>query len=221
MKFLFDFFPILLFFGVFKLAEVFEPTAHSLVTTYLGGMIAGGTIKPDQAPIMLATVVAILATTLQIAYVKARGRKVDLMLWVSFAIITIFGGLTIYLHDDNFIKWKPTLIYLIFALGMLIAQFGFRKNLMREAMESQLKLPDDVWSKVGLSWAAFFLFLGVLNLLVAFVIFEGNTSAWVSFKVFGITGLMFVFIIGQTVMLSKYIEAEDDKADDKIVKDQA
>jgi intracellular septation protein len=215
MKFLFDLFPILLFFGVFKLAQLSEATAHSLVTTYLGGMIAGGAIKPDQAPIMLATVVAILATTLQIAYVKARGRKVDLMLWVSFAIITVFGGLTIYLHDDNFIKWKPTLIYWIFALGMVVAQLGFRKNVMREAMESQLALPDAVWSKVGLSWAGFFLFLGALNLLMAFVVFAGNTSAWVNFKVFGITGLMFVFIIGQTMMLSKYLEVDEDKKEEK------
>lgn len=214
MKFLFDFFPIVLFFGVFKIAQMFEPAAHDLVTTYLGGMIAGGTTKPDQAPIMLATVVAILATTLQIAYVKARGRKVDLMLWVSFAIITVFGGLTIYLHDDNFIKWKPTLIYWIFSLGMAVAQLGFRKNIMREAMESQLTLPEPVWHKVGLAWAGFFLFLGALNLLMAFVIFAGNTSAWVNFKVFGITALMFVFIIGQTLMLSKYLEVEDEKKEE-------
>lgn len=215
MKFLFDFFPILLFFGVFKLAGAFQPAAHDLVTTYLGGLIAGGTIKPDQAPIMLATVVSILATMLQIAYVKLKGRKVDLMLWVSFAIISIFGGLTIYLHDDNFIKWKPTLIYWVFALGMIVAQFGFRKNLMREAMESQLKLPDAVWAKVGLSWAGFFLLLGFLNLIMAFVVFAGNTSAWVNFKVFGITGIMFVFIIGQTLLLSKYIDSDDADARDK------
>lgn len=215
MKFLFDFFPIVLFFAVFKIAQAFEPAAHGLVTTYLGGLIAGGAIKPDQAPIMLATVVAILATTLQIAYVKLRGRKVDLMLWVSFAIIVIFGGLTIYLHDDDFIKWKPTLIYWVFALGMMVAQFGFRKNLMREAMESQLKLPDAVWTKVGLSWAGFFLFLGVLNWIMAFVVFAGNTSAWVNFKVFGLTAIMFVFIIGQTMMLSKYIEVDDDKKEEQ------
>ncbi|HEY0062785.1 MAG TPA: septation protein IspZ, partial [Telluria sp.] len=135
MKFLFDLFPIVLFFGVFKIAEFFQQPAFQLVSKYMSGMISGGVIKPDQAPIMLATVVAIIATTLQILYVKLRGRKVDGMLWVSFLIITIFGSLTIYLHNDIFIKWKPTIIYWVFAVVMLVAQLDFRKNMMRQAME--------------------------------------------------------------------------------------
>jgi len=208
MKFLFDFFPILLFFGVFKVAEVYQQASFGIVTTYMSGLIAGGTIKPDQAPIMLATVVAIIATTLQIGYVKLRGRKVDGMLWVSFLIITIFGGLTIYFHNDDFIKWKPTIIYWVFALAILIAQFGFKKNLMRQAMEEQIKLPDDVWHRLGVIWMTFFTVLGLINLLVAFVIFKDNTGSWVSFKAFGITGIMFAFIIAQTLYLSKYIEEE-------------
>lgn len=208
MKFLFDFFPILLFFGVFKLAEIYKESAFAIVSTYMGSLIAGGAIKPDQAPIMLATVVAIVATTLQIVYVKARGRKVDGMLWVSFLIITIFGGLTIYFHNEIFIKWKPTIIYWVFAVAMLVAQFGFKKNLMRQAMEAQIKLPEDVWQRIGLAWMLFFAILGVVNLVAAFVIFKDNTSAWVSFKAFGITAIMFVFIIGQTLYLSKYIEEE-------------
>jgi intracellular septation protein len=215
MKFLFDFFPILLFFGVFKLAEMYESAAFGIVSTYMGGMIAGGTIKPDQAPIMLATVVAIIATTLQIGWVKLRGRKVDGMLWVSFLIITVFGGLTIYFHNDNFIKWKPTIIYWIFAVAMLIAQLGFKKNLMRQAMESQIKLPEPVWHKLGLAWITFFAVLGALNLLVAFVIFKDNTSAWVSFKAFGITIIMFAFIIAQTLYLSRYIEDDKDAKEEK------
>ena len=208
MKFLFDFFPILLFFGVFKLAEIYKESAFTIVSTYMGGLIAGGTVKPDQAPIMLATVVAIIATTMQILYVKMRGRKVDGMLWVSFLIITIFGGLTIYFHNEVFIKWKPTIIYWVFAVAMLVAQFGFKKNLMRQAMEAQIKLPEDVWAKIGLAWMIFFAVLGVVNLLAAFVVFKDNTSAWVSFKAFGITGIMFAFIIAQTLYLSKYIEEE-------------
>jgi intracellular septation protein len=208
MKFLFDFFPILLFFGVFKLAEIYKESAFVIVSTYMGGLIAGGTVKPDQAPIMLATVVAIIATTMQILYVKMRGRKVDGMLWVSFLIITIFGGLTIYFHNEVFIKWKPTIIYWVFAVAMLVAQFGFKKNLMRQAMEAQIKLPEDVWAKIGLAWMIFFAVLGVVNLLAAFVVFKDNTSAWVSFKAFGITGIMFAFIIAQTLYLSKYIEEE-------------
>lgn len=208
MKFLFDFFPILLFFGVFKYAESNQQMAFHLVTTYLGGIMAGGTVTAEQSPVLLATVVGIIATVLQIGYLKLKGRKVDGMLWVSFIIITVFGGLTVYFHDDTFIKWKPTIIYWIFALAMGIAQFGFRKNLVRQAMQAQLKLPDPVWEKVGLSWMLFFAVLGFLNLFMAFVFFKDNTSAWVSFKAFGITGIVFAFIIVQTLFLSKYIEEE-------------
>ena len=208
MKFLFDFFPILLFFGVFKYAESNQQMAFHLVTTYLGGIMAGGTVTAEQSPVLLATVVGIIATVMQIGYLKLKGRKVDGMLWVSFIIITVFGGLTVYFHDDTFIKWKPTIIYWVFALAMGIAQFGFRKNLVRQAMQAQLKLPDPVWEKVGLSWMLFFAVLGFLNLFMAFVFFKDNTSAWVSFKAFGITGIVFAFIIVQTLFLSKYIAEE-------------
>jgi len=208
MKFLFDFFPILLFFGVFKLGEANRQEAFALVSHYMSGLIAGGAVKAEQAPIMLATVVVILATLAQIAYVKLRGRKVDGMLWVSFAVIALFGGATIYFHDENFIKWKPTILYWVFALALFVAQFGFRKNLMRQVMEQTIKLPEAVWTRVALSWMSFFFVLGLLNLFVAFVVFKNDTSAWVSFKLFGITGIFFVFIIGQTLFLSKYIQEE-------------
>ncbi|NML63515.1 septation protein A [Massilia sp. RP-1-19] len=208
MKFLFDFFPILLFFGVFKLGERNTDAAHGIVTQYLSGLISGGTITRDQAPIILATVVVILATLAQIAWVKLRGRKVDGMLWISLAVITVFGGATIYFHDDTFIKWKPTILYWVFGFALAIAQFGFRKNLIRQVMEPNIKLPDPVWAKVSLSWMAFFFLIGVLNLFAAFVMFKTDTSAWVSFKLFGLTGIFFAFIVGQTVFLSKYIEEE-------------
>ena len=213
MKLLFDLLPIALFFGVFRLAKHFHEESFIFVTTYMGVFIAGGTIKPDQAPIMVATAVAILATTLQIAYVKLRGRKVDGMLWVSFIIITVFGGATIYFHNPAFILWKPTILYWVFAVAMAVSQLGLKKNLMRKAMEEQIKLPDLVWHRLGLAWMIFFVVLGFINLLAAFVIFKDNDSAWVTFKLFGITGIMFAFIIVQTMFLSKYIvEEKEEKA---------
>ena len=208
MKFLFDLLPVALFFGVFRIAKLFEQAAYAFVSTYMGVFISGGAIKPDQAPIMLATAVVIVATVLQIAYVKLRGRDVDGMLWVSFLIITVFGGLTIYLHNENFILWKPTILYWVFAIAMAVSQFGLKKNLMRQTMEEQIKLPDVVWHRVGLAWMVFFTALGFINLLAAFVIFKGNDSAWVNFKLFGITGIMLAFIVAQTLYLSKYIEEE-------------
>lgn len=208
MKLLFDFFPIALFFAVFKIAEVFQQQSFELVRKYMSGLISGGTIKPDQGPIMIATAVAVAAATLQILYVKLKGRKVDPMLWVTFLIISVFGGLTIYYHNENFIKLKPTIIYGVFGVVMLLSQFVFKKNLMREAMEEQIKLPDPVWHKLGVAWIVFFAVLACLNLLVAFVLFKDNTAAWVNFKVFGMLGLTFAFFLGQTVVLAKYMEDE-------------
>jgi intracellular septation protein len=208
MKFLFDLFPIILFFAVFRWGEGHQDAAHGIVAQYMSGLIAGGTVKADQSPIMLATVVVIVASLLQIAYVKLRGRKVDGMLWVSAGVITVLGAMTIYFHDETFIKWKPTILYWAFALALVVGQLLFRKNLMRKAMEHAIKLPDAVWGKVNYAWMAFLFGLGVLNLLAAFVVFKGNTSAWVSFKTFGMPGIFFAFIIAQTLLLSKYMEED-------------
>jgi intracellular septation protein len=210
MKFLFDLFPVILFFIVFKLGETNREAAHALALQYMGGLIAGGSVSPEQSPIMLATAVGIVATVLQIAYLIARGRKVDGMLWLSLGVIVVMGGLTIYFHDENFIKWKPTILYFAFALALLVAQFGFRTNLMRKVMEEQVKLPEAVWARVGYSWIMFFVFQAVLNLVMAFVVFKGNTSAWVNYKMFGATGLFFAFVVIQTLMLSKYIQEQED-----------
>lgn len=208
MKFLFDLFPVILFFVVFKWGDGNQEAAHALVSHYMSGLISGGAIVAAQAPIMLATVVGIAATALQISYLLLRRRKVDAMLWVSLVIIVFFGGATIYFHNDDFIKWKPTILYWCFGLSLVVGHVFFKKNLMRKVMESQIKLPDTVWNTLNYAWALFFVFLGLLNLFVAFVVFKADTAAWVSFKLFGITGIFIVFIIGQTMFLSKYIKED-------------
>ena len=119
------------------------------------------------------------------------------------------GGATIYFHDDNFIKWKPTILYWAFGLALLVAQVVFKKNLMRKGMEANMKLPDPMWTRLNYAWVWFLFALGLLNLFVAFVVFKDNLSAWVNFKVFGATGIFFAFIVGQTLMLSKYIVEEE------------
>jgi intracellular septation protein len=208
MKFLFDLFPVILFFGVFKWGEGNQAAAHALVTQYVSGLISGGAIAAAQAPIILATVVGIIATVLQIGYLLVRRLKVDAMLWVSLGVILVMGGATIYFHDDNFIKWKPTILYWAFALGLLVAQVFMKKNAMRALMGAAMKLPDAIWTRVNFAWMGFLFAMGALNLFVAFVVFKGNTSAWVSFKLFGFTGIMFVFIIIQSLLLSKYMQEE-------------
>lgn len=209
MKLLFDLFPIILFFTVFKIAEMNEAGSYAMATALVGNLMSDGGLKPDQGPIILATLSAMVASVIQIGYLKIRGRNVDLMLWVAFFVITILGGLTIYFHNEDFIKWKPTIVYWLQAAAALIAMLVFKKNLIRQVMETQIKLPDDVWDRLCYAWIIFFVFVGLINLLAAYVIFKGNTSGWVSFKLFGMNGLLFVFIIGQTLFLSKYIEEEE------------
>jgi intracellular septation protein len=203
MKFLFDMFPVILFFGVFKWGEGHADAAQAMVGQYLSGLVSGGSVGPEQAPILLATAVAIIATIAQIAYLLIRGRKVDGMLWVSLAIIVVFGGATIYFHNEAFIKWKPTVLYWVFAVVLVGAQLTMGTNLIRLMMKAQIDLPDPVWTRLNLAWAGFFAAMGALNLYIAF---NFPTSVWVNFKLFGFMGLMIAFVIAQTMFLSKYIK---------------
>ncbi|MDI3294027.1 intracellular septation protein A [Janthinobacterium sp. 35] len=208
MKFLFDLFPLIAFFAAFKLGGMYEAATHDFVQQYLSGFVSGGLIKADQAPWILATLVGIVATACQVSYLLLRGRKVDGMLWLSLFIFVVFGGASIYLHDDFFLKWKPTLIYWLSGLALLIAHVGFKKNLIRKTMEAQVQLPDAVWNQLLAAWIIFFGAIGALNLFVAFVLYKGDMAAWVSFKAFGATGIFFAFIVLQTLFLAKHIKED-------------
>jgi intracellular septation protein len=115
----------------------------------------------------------------------------------------VFGGATIYFHDEMFIKWKPTVLYWCFALALLGAQLLMRKNLIRSLMGKQMSLPDPVWDKLNLAWSAFFASMGALNLYIAF---NFPLELWVNFKMFGFIALMIAFVIAQTVYLSRYLK---------------
>ncbi|MFA5172039.1 MAG: septation protein A [Sulfuriferula sp.] len=174
MKFLFDFFPILLFFVAYKFGGIY-----------------------------VATAVGIAASFIQIGWLLFRGKKIDAMMWLSLGIIVVFGGATLLFHNETFIKWKPTALYWMFALGLLISAHGFNKNVIRTMMGEQLDLPASLWTKLNLSWAAFFIVMGVVNLYVAFTY---STDVWVNFKLFGSTAMMFAFILAQGYVLNKYID---------------
>jgi intracellular septation protein len=203
MKFLFDLFPVILFFVMFKWGESNPEAALALSDRYLSALIAGGGATLAQAPILLATAVAIVATAAQIVYLLARGKKVEPMLWISLAIIAVFGGATIYFRNETFIMWKPTVLYWLFAAALLGGQVLFGRNLIRQMMEKQIALPGGVWHRLNLSWAAFFVAMGLINLYVAY---SFSQSTWVNFKLFGFTGLMLAFVIAQSFMLSKYVK---------------
>ncbi|HNJ76991.1 MAG TPA: septation protein A [Azospira sp.] len=176
MKFLFDLFPVILFFIAFKIYGIF-----------------------------VATAVAIAGTFLQIGWVWFRHRKVDTMLWVSLVIVTFFGGATLLLQDETFIKWKPTVLYWLFAGILAGGALFMKKNLMKSLLSEQMQLPDVAWARMNWSWVGFFTFMGFANLAVAY---SFSTDAWVNFKLFGGIGLMLAFVLVQGMLLSKYIEEE-------------
>jgi len=201
MKLLFDLFPIILFFAAYQLGVANPESAQSVLDAVGVHLFAGA--KPG---VFLATLVAILATVLQVAWVWIRHRKVEAMLWLSFVLIVVFGGATLFLQDESFIKWKPTVLYWMFALALGLAPVLFERNLIRVLMEKQVSLPDAVWERLNLGWTAFFVFLGVANLYVAF---RYSTDTWVNFKLFGTMGLMLVFIIGQSFYLTRHIKESE------------
>jgi intracellular septation protein len=178
MKFLFDFFPVILFFIAFKVADIY-----------------------------VATAVAIAATFVQVGWLRLRGRKVEPMLWASLAIIAVFGGATLALQDETFIKWKPTVLYWLFG-AVLAGALVFRRNLIRVMLSEQVQLPEPIWSRLNLSWIGFFAFMGALNLYVAY---NFSTDHWVNFKLFGGMGLMLVFVLAQALVLSRCIEEKSER----------
>lgn len=205
MKILLDFLPIVLFFGMFKYAEGNKEWAAATATDWLGFMVSGGVVGPAEAPVLLATVVVIIATLVQIIWLKAMRKKVDTMLWVSLVLVTVLGGATIYFHSESFIKWKPTVLYWVMGAALLIGQLVFKKNGIKSLMGAQMNLPDAVWRTVNLSWVVFFAVMGVINIWVAY---NFPTSTWVNFKLFGGMGLMVVFVLAQAVYLNKHIKQD-------------
>jgi len=201
MKLLFDLFPVILFFVAFKYSE----KNPELAASWVGSLLGSAAVDIKQAPILLATVVVIAATIAQIAWVHFRHGKVDKMLWVSLVLVSVFGGLTLIFQDETFIKWKPTILYWVFAGSMAFGALVLKKNAIKAMLGEQMTLPEAVWSKVNFSWVAFFIFMGVLNLVIAF---NFSTDVWVNFKLFGGMGLLLVFVVGQGMLLSKYVEEE-------------
>jgi intracellular septation protein len=205
MKLLFDLFPVILFFATFKLASSFPTQSFALASATLGGVIGDGRVPSDLAPILLATATAILATFAQVGWLLARGRRVEPMLWISLGVIVIFGGATIWFHDETFIKWKPTILYWLFAAALLAGRLVWGKNLVKTLLSEQITVPDDVWDRMMGAWVAFFGMLGVVNLAVAYSV---STEVWVNFKLFGLFGLTLAFMLGLGIYLSRHLKEE-------------
>ena len=210
MKLLLDFLPIILFFGTFRYADAHKEWAAAFGTDHLGFLVSGGVVGVNEAPVLLATVVVMVATLAQVAFMLARGIKIHLMLWVSLGLVSVLGGATIWFHNETFIKWKPSVLYWVMGIALWAAQAFWRKNLLQVLIGDDLVLPVRVWRHLNIAWIAFFAFMGLLNLYVAF---NYTTSTWASFKVFGATGLMIVFTLAQGIYLSRHVQPETGEAE--------
>ncbi|MGZ8216565.1 septation protein A [Methylomagnum sp.] len=173
MKLLFDFFPILLFFIAYKMADIY-----------------------------VATMAAIAGSLVQVGFTWLKTRKIETMHLVSLALIVVFGGATLLLKDEMFIKWKPTVLNWLFATVFLGSQFIGEKPVIQRMLSAQLELPRAVWRRLNLAWALFFSAVGGVNL---FVVYNFDTEIWVNFKLFGMLGLTILFVIIQSFYLSRYL----------------
>jgi intracellular septation protein len=202
MKILLDFLPIILFFASFRYANANQDWAGRFATEHFGAIVSGGVVSASEGPVLLSTMVVIAATLAQVLLLKLLRRKVDLMLWFSLGLVTLLGGLTIWLHNETFIKWKPSGLYWAFGLTLWASQALFGKNLLKSMLGEQLELPGPVWQRLNFAWVAFFGLMGLLNIWIAY---SFETAVWVDFKVFGGTGLMLAFMIAQGFYIQRHL----------------
>jgi intracellular septation protein len=191
MKALFDFFPLILFFAAFKLYDIYTATA-----------------------------IAIAATFMQVGYIWFKYRRFEPTHIITLVVISFFGGLTLFFHNDAFIMWKPSVVNWIFAL-IVIGSVLVKRSVIKLLMGKQLELPDSVWFGLSIAWGIFFLAMGFLNMYVAFyyqldLSEEVRRETWVNFKVFWMLGLTLLFSVGQMFFIAKYIDPESlDKPEKK------
>lgn len=183
MKLLFDFLPIVIFFGVYK---------------YTGDII-------------IATAVLIPATALQMAYTWFKTHKIEKMQLTTLVLVVLLGGATVIFQDKAFIQWKPTVVNWLFAVAFIGSHYIGNKPIVQRMLDASIELPQPIWYRLSWAWIGFFVLMGILNLIVAYSMSE---EAWVNFKLFGMLGLTFVFVIIQGLYMSRHIqEAEPEAAE--------
>ncbi len=175
MKLLSDFFPVIVFFAVYKLTGNFY---H-------------------------ATVAIIIVSTVQVGWTWLRQGRVERMPLITLALLIVFGGITLMLHDEMFLKWKVTVVNWLFAVAFLGSQFVGRKPLIAHMLDNAMQLPSPVWTRLNVAWSGFFAIMGAVNLYVAY---SYSTDIWVDFKLYGMLGLTLVFVLLQGVYLARHIE---------------
>jgi intracellular septation protein len=176
MKLLFDFFPIVLFFIFFKLSGIY-----------------------------VATTITIIASVLQVLICWIKDKKVENTYKITLAFVVVLGGATLLFHNPVFIKWKPTVVYWVSAIALIVSHIFSKKsgehNLMKRLMGKNMMLPMLIWTRINFSWALFLFLMGSMNLYIAYYY---DTDTWVNFKFFGGLGLTALFVFIQAIYLSRY-----------------
>lgn len=182
MAFLYELFPVVLFFLAFKIYGIYVATIVGIVATFvqmLGQRLWTGSFDKKQA--------------------------------ITFFVFLFFGGMTLYFHNPIFVKWKPTIVFWVFAFMLLVTQHFSHKPLMQRMMEPGLEgkalVPSLAWSRINRLWAVFFAVLGLINLWVAY---QCTNDAWVNFKFYGITSALLLMSIAQAVYLMKFTTKESE-----------
>lgn len=177
MQFFYEIFPVFLFFIAFKFYGIY-----------------------------VATVVGIVTTFIQVIVNRLWLKQWDKKQLITLAVFLVFGGMTLYFHNPIFVKWKPTIVFWIFAIAILITQYFTYKPLAQRLMENILQdkgvVPSLVWRRLNLIWAVFFMILGGVNLYVAYAY---DNDAWVNFKFYGVTGALFIFSVLQALYLARFM----------------
>ncbi|WLT02163.1 septation protein A [Snodgrassella alvi] len=155
--------------------------------------------------IILATEVAIAAGIIQAVWCLFKYRRLQTMQWVSLLLIVILGGATVILKNERFIMWKPTALFWVMSVGLLISHLC-GKNVLKSTIGKEISMPDPAWHKLTYIWVIFLLALGALNLWVAYTF---TVPQWVNFKLFGSTTILFLFLVGQTVYISQYTKKDE------------
>ncbi|HEY9017967.1 septation protein A [Thiomicrospira sp.] len=159
--------------------------------------------------IYVATGVIIVATIIQVSYLYARHRRVEKIHLITLGLIVLLGGATLLLHDERFIAWKPTIVNWGFALVFLASHYVMgNKPIVRRMMDAMIELPDQIWIRLSYLWIGFFVFSGLINL---WVYYNFSLDAWVNFKLFGLMGLTFAFILLQGLYISRYTQISNNE----------
>lgn len=199
MQLLLDFFPIIAFFAVFQVAEHHPGLIPDALLDFFSNTGA------DVLPIVLATVVAIAATLVQLGIYVAMKKKIAVTFWLTLFIIIVFGGLTIYFQDGRFIQWKPTILYWLFAAMLLFARLTRRNWIEKAFSKAEIVMAEHDWQTLQTLWIGFMFALGAINLAVVYTM---SVEAWVNFKLYGLFALTFVFTIASAVFITKHADME-------------